>query len=368
MTKKVEKIPSGIPGFDEISHGGIPKGRVTLISGTSGSGKTVFSAQFIYKGIVDYGENGVFVTFEESPTDIIMNMKSFGWDIEKLQKENRLVFVDASPDDSEVIESGQYDLGAFLSRIRYAIEKVNAKRVAIDSISAIFAHYQAPGIIRRELYRLAFMLKKMSVTCIITAERITEEGPITRFEIEEFVSDNVILLHNRLNKRSERERTIEILKYRGSTHESNEVPLIVNKKGVVVYPRPKPQLRGKGFTQKISTGIKELDKLLYGGIYRNSTTLVSGASGTGKTVTALHFIMEGVKKKEKCLLIEFEESQDQLYKNASSFGWNLKKYVKEEIVQLICHYPEDLKAEQYFKIIQDMVINSKAKRVALDSR
>jgi len=250
---------------------------------------------------------------------------------------------------SEVIESGQYDLGAFLSRIRYAIEKVNAKRVAIDSISAIFAHYQAPGIIRRELYRLAFMLKKMSVTCIITAERITEEGPITRFEIEEFVSDNVILLHNRLNKRSERERTIEILKYRGSTHESNEVPLIVNKKGVVVYPRPKPQLRGKGFTQKISTGIKELDKLLYGGIY-----------------TALHFIMEGVKKKEKCLLIEFEESQDQLYKNASSFGWNLKKYVKEEIVQLICHYPEDLKAEQYFKIIQDMVINSKAKRVALD--
>ena len=365
--KKLLKSLSGIPGFDEISRGGVPRGRTTLASGTSGSGKTVFCAQFIHEGIITYKENGIFITFEERPVDISRNMGSFGWNIPKLVKENRWHFVDASPDDSSGVESGQYDLGAFMSRIEYGIKKVGAKRIAIDSVSALFTHYQDTGIIRRELYRLTSMLKKLNITCIMTAERAVEDGQISRYGVEEFVSDNVVLLHNRLNNTGERERTIEILKFRGSGHDPEEAPLIVDAHGVSVYPRPKPMLMGKGFSKKISVGVKGLDKLMYGGVYKNSTTLISGASGTGKTVTMLHFVMEGARKREKSLLIEFEESPEQLYRNAASFGWDMKKHVDEGIISLICHYPEDLKSEQYAKMILDIVIKNKAKRVALDS-
>ncbi len=366
-SKVLTKVPSGIPGFDEISRGGIPKGRTTLVSGTSGSGKTVFAAQFLYKGIMEHRENGVFVTFEERPFDISKNMSSFGWDISKLVEKKKWAFVDASPDEADKVEVGQYDLSGFLARIEYAIKRVNAKRVVIDSISALFPRYEDAAIIRRELYRIAAKLKETGITAIMTAERPTEEGPISRFGVEEFVSDNVILLHNRLTRRGDRERTSEILKFRGSTHEAIEAPLIVSAKGMEIFPRPKPELRGKGFITKISTGIPGLDELLYGGVYKNSTTLITGASGTGKTVSVMHFILQGAESGEKCLFIEFEESPEQLYRNAESFGWNLEKHVKDGFVQLVCHYPEDLKAEQYLKIIQDLVLKSEAKRVALDS-
>jgi len=367
MANKLNKVPSGIPGFDEISHGGIPKGRTTLASGTSGSGKTVFSSQFLYKGITECGENGVFVTFEESPQDIIRNVKGFGWNIEKLVKENKWAFVDASPDYSSSVEVGQYDLGAFLARIAHAVKKIKAKRVVIDSVSALFTHYQDSGIIRRELHELTVNLKKSNVTCIMTAEKPVEDEQISRYGVEEFVSDNVILLHNRLNSYGERERTVEILKFRGLFHDSEEASLYVGAQGINIYPKPRPKLTGKGFSQKISFGIKGLDDLLYGGVYKNSTTLITGASGSGKTVATLHFIMEGAKRGEKSLLIEFEESPNQLYRNAASFGWDLKKYVDNGIVKLLCCYPEDLRAEQYLQMIQNLVIANKAKRVVFDS-
>lgn len=364
---KLERVPSGIPGFDDISHGGIPKGRTTLLCGSSGSGKTVFSLQFIYKGITDHNENGVFVTFEERPVDIIKNTIGFGWDIESHVDNNRIAFVDASPDNSTNIVIGDFDLAAFMARIEYAINRVNAKRVAIDSVSSLFSHYQSVGVIRRELYRIASRLKERDITCILTAERPLEEGQIFRFGIEEFVSDNVLLLHNRLTKRGDRDRTIEILKLRGLSHETDESPLIVSNTGMSIYPRPRPELRGKGFSEKISTGIKGLDDILHGGIYKNSSTLISGASGTGKTVTSLHFIMEGAMKGEHSLLIEFEESPDQLFRNAASFGWDLKQLSESGLLTIVCHYPEDLKPEQYLKTIQDLVISTGAKRVALDS-
>ena len=367
MAKKLAKVASGIPGFDEISHGGIPKGRTTLISGISGSGKTVFSAQFLYEGIVEFGENGVFVTFEESPRDIIRNTETFGWNIDKLIKENKWAFVDASPDDSNSIEVGQYDLGAFIARVTYAVKKVKAKRVVIDSVSVLLTHYQDVGAIRRGLFKLIANLKKSNVTCVMTAERIIEDGQISRYGIEEFVSDNMILLHSRLSSEGERERAIEILKFRGSTHDSEEAPVLVTAERMTIYPRLRPALIRKVCSQKISTGIKGLDKLLCGGVYRNSTTLITGASGSGKTIAALHFIMEGAKRGEKSIFIEFEESPDQLYRNAASFGWDVEKYVKKGLVKLICHYPADLKAEQYLKIIQDTVLTHKAKRIALDS-
>ena len=365
--KVLSKVPSGILGFDDISRGGIPGGRTTLVSGTSGSGKTVFAAQFLYNGIMGLKENGVFVTFEEIPEDIMRNMLSFRWDINKLVKQKKWAFVDASPDEADNIEVGKYDLSAFLARIDYAIKKVNAKRLVIDSVSALFPRYEDAAIIRRELYRIAARLKSMGITAIMTAERPIEEGEIARFGVEEFVSDNVILLHNRLMSRGNRERTIEILKFRGSSHETNEAQLIVSDRGMEVFPRPRPELRGKGFTCKLKTGIQGLDKMLYGGVYKNSTTLIAGSSGAGKTVSAMHFIMRGAEKGEECLLIEFEESPEQLYRNASSFGWDLKKHVKNGTVQLVCHYPEDLKAEQYLNVIQKWVIDVNAERVVVDS-
>jgi len=363
----LSKTLSGIPGFDEISKGGIPYGRTTLVSGTSGSGKTVFAAQFLYKGIMEHGMNGVFVTFEERPIDIMRNMKSFGWDVKQLVDEKKWAFVDASPDESEKVEVGQYDLSGFLARIEYAIKSVDAKRVVIDSVSALFPRYEDASIIRKALYRTGSKLKEWGITAILTAERPVEDGAIARFGIEEFVSDNVILLHNRLTRRGDRERTVEILKFRGTGHDVNEAPLIVGADGMEIFPRPKPELRGKGSFDKLSTGVSGLDDMLHGGVYENSTTLLTGASGTGKTVSTLHFIIDGAKNGEKCMLIEFEESPEQLYRNAESFGWNLKEYVDNGLIQLVCHYPEDLKAEQYMKVIRDLVSESGPQRVGFDS-
>ncbi len=327
--RQVEKIPSMIPGFDEISHGGIPKERVTLILGITGSGKTVFICQFLYKGITELSENGVFVTFEEAPVDIMKNMKGFGWDVKKSIDEDKWAFVDASPGDVEEVTSGRYDLEGLLARVKYAIKKVEAKRVGIDSMSAIFSRYQNRATIRRDLHRLISELKQMGITTLIAAEKSTEDLETIQTGEEESVSDNVVFLHNRLTKRRQMDRTVEILKFRGTTHDSEEAPLIITKEGIIIYPPPKPRLRGKGFSQRISTGIKGLDEMLYGGVYKNSVTLVNGASGTGKTILAMHFIIESAMNGEKSLLVEFEESSDQLFRNADSFNWDLRGYVKK---------------------------------------
>jgi circadian clock protein KaiC len=362
-----QKVSSGVDGFDVISRGGIPKGRTTLVSGTSGSGKTVFASQFLYHGATHFNEPCVFVTFEELPKDIIKNMKSFGWDLNELIRKKKWAFIDASPSVISELESGKYDLAGFLERIKYISKKIKAKRLVIDSVSALFPRYKDASIIRRELYKIGNQLKKLGITTIMTAERQMEHGPIARFGVEEFVSDNVLILHNRLTDQGDRERTIEILKYRGSGHDTSEAPLIVTNHGMEVFPRPKPELSGKGFMEKMSTGIQGIDKMLYGGVHKNSTTLLTGASGTGKTVSALHFVMEGARNGEKALFIEFEESPGQLFRNAKSFGWNLKKYVDNGTVSLICHYPEDLKPEQYLSAIEDLVSKTKPRRVVVDS-
>jgi circadian clock protein KaiC len=366
---QVEKLSTGIQGFDEIAYGGIPKGRTTLLSGASGSGKTVFALQFLMGGVHD-NQSGVFITFEETPEDIKRNMKSFGWDIEKLIKDGKFAFVDASPSEDESIEVGDFDLGAFLVRILNAIKKVNAKRVAIDSISALFPRYSDQAVIRRELYRIASRLKKEGMTTILTAERTVEEtGQIGRFGVEEFVSDNVILLHNYLDSvRGDRKRSVEILKFRGTVHETQDTPLLVLSDGVNVFPRPRPSYKGqRSSDKKLSLGIPGLDKMFFGGVYELSTTLLTGASGAGKTVSGLHFIIEGAKRGEKGLLIAFEESDEQLFRNAESFGQDLRGYVKDGLVRLFTSVPEELKPEEHFKRIRDIVEESEVSRFVIDS-
>ena len=366
-----KKVPTGIEGFDSIAHGGIPAGRTTLLSGTSGSGKTVFSMEFLVRGIQNHGVPGVFVTFEETPQDIISNMKGFGWDLKSWVDQGKLIFVDASPvEDEETTEVGEFDLSGFIARVIHAVNKIHAKRIAVDSISALFPRYSDQMVIRRDIYRLSSMLKKMGVTTILTAERINnEDDQIARFGVEEFVSDNVILLHNYLDRiRGDRKRSIEILKFRGTTHESQETPLLVLDDGVHVFPRPKPSYHGhESSAEKISTGIPGLDEMFCGGIYKNSTTLVTGASGTGKTVSGMSFIMAGALKGERGIYIAFEESDEQLYRNAESFGWDLRKHVESGLVRLFCAVPEELKSEEHFKRIRDIIEESQVSRFVLDS-
>jgi circadian clock protein KaiC len=364
--KGIVKVKTGIDGFDEISYGGIPKGRTTLVSGTSGSGKTLFSVQFLYNGITNYNEAGVFVTFEETPMDIIKNVISFNWDISSLVKQKKFAFVDASPDEAEKIEAGKYDLSAFLERIKNAIKQVGAKRVAIDSLSALFSRYDDPNLIRGELYKIAAELKKIGVTTIITGERPEEKGLVARFGIEEFVSDNVVLLHNFIEG-ERRLRKLEILKFRGTSHDTDEAAMLVGKKGIEIYPRPHPKMPRKSSAKKIRTGVQGLDDMGFGGFYESSTTLISGASGTGKTLLGMQFILEGAKNGEKGLLLAFEESPEQLMRNAESFKWPWRKFVNNGTVKLISVYPEDHSPEEYIKIIKNMVEEIKPKRFVLDS-
>lgn len=237
MTARIEKSATYIQGFDAISMGGLPMGRTTLVVGTSGSAKTIFGIQFLANGIINAGEHGVFVTFEEPPADIRKNVLGLGWDIAAWEKAGQWAFVDASPQPADrPVVVGEYDLGALLARIEHAVRKVGARRVSLDSLGAIFSRFTEASVVRAELFRIALALKQMDVTAILTAERVEEYGEIARYGVEEFVADNVIILRNVLDA-EKRRRTVEILKFRGTMHQKGEYPFtIIPDAGIVVIP------------------------------------------------------------------------------------------------------------------------------------
>ena len=364
----VQKLPTGIPSFDVIAKGGLPRNRTTLVSGTAGSGKTVFAMQFLAAGIRDVGEAGVFVTFEESAADIRKNMQSFGWDLEKWEREKKLAFVDASPDpDVEVIESGSFDLGALLARVQHAVKNVGATRVSVDSLGAVFSQFSDQSIVRRELFRIASALKGMGVTAVLTAERTNDYGPVARFGVEEFIADNVMILRNVLEGESRR-RTVEILKFRGTDHQKGEVPFtIIPDGGLVVLPLSAIQLRQKSSDVRISSGSVDLDEMCGGGFFRDSVILVSGATGTGKTLTVTQFLRGGAANGERCLLLAFEESREQLFRNAIGWGVDFDRMEREGLLRVVCDYPEIAGLEDWLIKIQTIIEEFKPKRVALDS-
>jgi circadian clock protein KaiC len=365
---EVRKLPTGIASFDVIALGGLPQQRTTLVSGTAGSGKTVFAMQFLAEGIRNAGQHGVFVTFEESAADIRKNMRSFGWDLERWEREGRLAFVDASPDPHvEVIESGGFDLGALLARVQNAVRKVNAQRVSVDSLGAVFSQFSDQSVVRRELFRIAWALKSMGVTAILTAERTDDYGPVARFGVEEFIADNVMVLRNVLEAESRR-RTIEILKFRGTDHQKGEFPFtIVPDDGLVVIPISAIPLRQKSSEVRISSGNDELDKMCGGGFFRDSVILVSGATGTGKTLTVTQFLQGGAAVGERCLLLAFEESREQLFRNAIGWGVDFERMERDGILRVVCDYPEVAGLEDWLLAIQRAVREFKPARVALDS-
>ncbi len=362
----VQKLRTMIEGLDDITHGGLPIGRATLVSGTSGTGKTLFAMQFLYNGIVGLDEPGIFVTFEESPADIIKNAYSFNWDLPALIEQGKLFILDASPDPEGQEVVGEFDLSALIERIQYAILKYKAKRVAIDSITAIFQQYDSLSMVRREIFRLVARLKLLGVTTVMTTERESEYGAVARFGVEEFVSDNVIILRNVLEG-ERRHRTAEILKLRGTTHMKGEFPFTMTKSGINIFPLGAMRLTQKSSNARVSSGISTLDEMCGGGYFKDSIILITGATGTGKTLMVSKFLENGCQNGERAILFAYEESRQQLTRNASSWGTDFDRWESSGLLKIICVYPESLGLEDHLQVIKSEIAEFKPSRIAIDS-
>ena len=362
----VKKLPTGIPGLDLITVGGLPMARTTLVTGSAGSAKTIFAVQFLAQGIKS-GESGVFVTFEESPADIRTNMIGLGWDIADWERAGKWAFVDASPQPEETIVTGAYDLGALMARVENAVAKVSATRVSLDSLGAIFTQFSDAAVVRRELFRISTALKALGVTSVMTAERNNEYGEISRFGVEEFVADNVIILRNVLDD-EKRRRTIETLKFRGTPHQKGEYPFtVIPGEGIIVIPLSAIQLKQRSTNIRITSGNPELDKMCGGGFFRDSIILVTGATGCGKTLMTTEFIAGGATAGERCLLLAFEESRDQLFRNAEGWGVDYEQMEKDGRLMVECVYPESAGLEDHLIKIKKLIEEFKPNRLAVDS-
>jgi circadian clock protein KaiC len=362
----IRKLPTGIAGFDLISLGGLPVARATLVTGAAGSGKTILATQFLANG-VRAGEGAVFVTFEEAPRDICQNVASMGWDITGWELENRWAFVDVSPqpgEDAAVI--GAFDLGGLMARIEHAVRRVNATRVSIDSLNAIFTRFEDRASIRREMLRLVSGIRELGVTAMLTAERSSDSDHLG-YAVEEFVADNVIILRNTLED-EKRRRTIEILKFRGTGHQKGEFPFtVLADSGIVVIPLSAIELTQKSSNVRITSGNSDLDALCGGGFFRDSVILVSGATGTGKTLMCTEFIGGGASAGERCLLLGFEESREQLFRNAIGWGYDFAQMERDGVLQVACLYPEAMPLEDHLLRVKDLIEQFKPARVAVDS-
>lgn len=364
----IERMRTGIPGFDQISNGGLPKHRTSVVAGTAGSGKTVLALQFLMQGARNYDEGGVFVTFEESPEDLIHNVRSFGWDLHNLIAQKKIAVVDATPDPGEiVVESGGFDLSALMARIESAVREVNAKRVILDAVGALFPQFIDANLVRRELHRIAAGLRQLGVTTLLTLERLDDDGAVGRFGVEEFVADNVIILRNRLDQ-EKRRRTIEILKLRGGMHQKGEYTFTVDSnEGISILPLSAIELKQGSTNIRVSSGVEELDRMCSGGMYRDSIILVSGATGTGKTLTVTHYIKAAIDAGERAILFASEESRGQLTRNAYSWGVDFDRAEKAGLLRIICRYPDIMGLEDHLLQMRREVDDFKPSRIAVDS-
>ncbi len=329
--KTLPKSPTSIQGLDEITGGGLPKGRPTLVCGGAGCGKTLFAMEFLVRGATEYNEPGVFISFEETENELTSNVASLGFDLKKLVAQKKIWLEHIHVEREEIEQIGDYDLEGLFVRIHYAIESIGAKRVVLDTLETLFSELPNSQILRSELRRLFNWLKKKGVTTIITAER--GDGTLTRNGLEEYVSDCVILLDHRVNDQSSIRR-LRIVKYRGSTHGTNEYPFLIDEDGFSVLPVTSLGLNYDSSLERISTGIPRLDTMLSGkGYFRGSTVLVSGTAGTGKTSIAAQFVEAACKRGEKVLYFTFEESPGQLTRNMKSIGIDLEPWERKGLLQ-----------------------------------
>jgi circadian clock protein KaiC len=362
----IAKFPTDIPGFEYIADGGLPAGRATLLAGSSGSGKSIFAAQFLAEGISQRDHAGVFVTFEEPPAAIRDNFHALGWPIPTWEDEGRWAFVDLSPEEDQPEVAGDFDLGALLPRIEHAVRRTGAQRLVIDSLGTLYSQFSDRQMVRRALGQLMAAVRRMGVTTLVTAERTEEYGPIARFEVEEFVADSVILLRNVLNG-DKRRRTVEILKMRGTSHQKGEYPFTVSSQaeGVSIIPLSAIELNQPASSERASFGVAALDAMCAGGLLRKSVALVAGPTGTGKSLIGAHFATGDPD--ERSLVIAFEEGADQLRRNAA--GWSLPFEAMEAAgtLRIESAYPETASLEDHLVRLKKVIDEFQPQRVVLDS-
>ncbi|HEX5111198.1 MAG TPA: circadian clock protein KaiC [Saprospiraceae bacterium] len=358
------KTPTGISGLDEITEGGFPKGRPTLLCGNPGCGKTLFGIQFLVKGISDYNEPGVFMSFEETKADLATNVDSMGIDLEKLIANKKLRIDHVKIERSEIEETGEYDLEGLFIRLNHAIDSIGAKRVVLDTIESLFSGIDNLAVLRSELRRLFHWLKDKGVTAIVTGER--GEKTLTRQGLEEYISDCVILLDFRVIDQIATRR-LRIIKYRGSTHGTNEYPFLIDATGISVLPITSLKLEYQISSQIVSTGHPSMDQLfMKGGIYRGSSILVTGSAGTAKTILASYFAAGSCQRKENTLYFSFEESPEQLIRNMASVGINLRPYIKSKMLDIHSSRPSLSGLEMHLLVLHRLIEEYNPKTVIVD--
>ena len=362
--RQLPKTPTGINGLDEITLGGLPKGRPTLVCGGAGCGKTLLGIEFLVRGALQYGEPGVCITFEESANDLTQNVASLGFDLDALQKSKKLAIDHIFIDRSEIAETGEYDLEGLFIRLNNAIDSIGAKRVLLDTPEALFAGLSHTGVLRSEFRRLFGWLKRKGVTSVITAEK--GEGSLTRYGLEEYVSDCVILLDHRVQNDAVTRR-LRVLKYRGSTHGTNEYPFLIDEHGMSVLPVTSLALTQDAPTQRISTGIPQLDEMFGGkGYFRGSSVLVSGTSGTGKTSLGAHFVDSACRRGEQALFFTFEESPQQIVRNMRSIGLDLEPWIKKGLLHVESARPSAFGLEMHLVRMHHLLKKHQPKVVVID--
>jgi circadian clock protein KaiC len=362
--RNLPKSPTGIAGLDEITFGGLPRGRPTLVCGAAGCGKTLLAMEFLVRGVTQFDEPGVYVTFEESEEELAQNVRSLGFDVEALVQQGRLAFDYVHIDRREIEETGEYDLEGLFVRLALAIDSVGAKRVVLDTIESLFSGFSNMALLRSELRRLFRWLKDRNLTVVITGER--GDGTLTRQGLEEYVSDCVILLDHRVDAQISTRR-LRVVKYRGTVHGTNEYPFLIDAQGISVLPITSLGLDHRVSNERVSTGIGRLDNMLGGGgLYRGSSILVSGTAGSGKTTISAHFADATCRRGERCLYLAFEESPDQIIRNMRSVGIDLQAHVDAGRLRLEAARPSLHGVEMHLAQIHRLVSEFRPSAIVID--
>jgi circadian clock protein KaiC len=357
------KAPTGIRGLDEITRGGLPRGRSTLVTGGTGTGKTLLGLQFLVAGIREHGEPGVLVTFEESAEKVTANVASLGFDLDGLQRDGLLIIIALPVEAAEIVETGEFDFGPLSLLLDDAIRRIGARRVVLDSIEVLFGTFKAQAIVRAELGRLFGWLEGREVTAVVTGERA--DDALTRHGIEEYVSDCVIVLDHRVHE-GVATRRLQVIKYRGSTHETNEYPFMISARGFEVLPVTAVSLDYRASSERLSTGVPRLDRMLSGGLYRGSTALISGAPGTGKSTLGAHLIDAACARGERALLVLFEESPDEVIRNMGSVDLDLRRWVEAGLLRIWAARPSAYGLETHLTILSRLMDEQKPAIAVLD--
>jgi circadian clock protein KaiC len=362
--RELEKTPTGIKGLDEIADGGLPKGRPTLVCGPAGCGKTLLAMEFVVRGALEYNEPGVFFAFEETEAELVRNVSSLGFDLPSLAARKKLMVDYVRIERSEIEETGDYDLEGLFIRLGHAIDSIGAKRVALDTIEVLFSALSNAFIVRSELRRLFRWLKEKGVTAVVTAEK--GDGSLTRHGLEEYVADCVIVLNHRVTDQISTRR-LQVVKYRGSRHGTNEYPFLIDQGGFSVLPLTSMGLDYEVPAEHVPTGVPRLDTMLGGkGFYRGSSILVSGTAGTGKTSLAGAFALAACGRGERCLYFAFEEARSQIVRNLRSIGMDLEPWVRQGLLRFRAARPTGQGLESHLVGMCHQIDDFKPKAVVLD--